>query len=49
MNNVMECQWVVHGLSLGPVLANIIMMELENVIVRNLLADGTVAFYARFS
>ena len=24
------------------------MMELENVIVRNLLADGTVAFYARY-
>ena len=36
------------GSSLGPVLANIIMMELENVIVRNLLANGTVAFYARY-
>ena len=36
------------GSSLGPVLANIIMMELENVIVRNLTADGTVAFYARY-
>ena len=36
------------GSSLGPVLANIIMTELENVIVRNLLADGTVAFYARY-
>ena len=34
--------------SLGPVLANIIMTELENVIVRNLLANGTVAFYARY-
>ena len=33
------------GLSLGPVLANI-MTELENVIVRNLIADGAVAFYA---
>ena len=36
------------GSSLGPVFANIIMTELENVIVRNLLADGTVAFYARY-
>ena len=36
------------GSSLGPVLANIIMTELENVIVRNLLADGTVAFCARY-
>ena len=36
------------GSSLGPVLANIIMTELENVIVRNLIADGTVAFYARY-
>ena len=35
------------GSSLGPVLANIIMTELENVIVRNLIADGTVVFYAR--
>ena len=36
------------GSSLGPVLANIIMTELENVIVRNLLADETVAFYALY-
>ena len=36
------------GSSLGPVLANIIMTELENQMVRNLLADGTVAFYSRY-
>ena len=36
------------GSSLGPVIAKIIMTELENVIVRNLLADRTVAFYARY-
>ena len=36
------------GLSLSPVLANIIMAELEKVIVRSLTADGTVAFYARY-
>ena len=34
------------GSSLGPVLVNIIMTKLESVIVRNLTADGTVAFYA---
>ena len=43
-----QCDGVSMGSSLGPVLANIIMTELENVIVRNLLADGTVAFYARY-
>ena len=32
------------GSSLGPLLANIIMTELENVMARNLIADGTVAF-----
>ena len=36
------------GYSLGPVLANIIMTELENQMVRNLLADGTVAFYSSY-
>ena len=30
--------------SLAPILANIIMVELENVVARNLVADGTVAF-----
>ena len=34
--------------SLGPVLANITMTELENVRVRNLIADGTVAFHAHY-
>ena len=43
-----QCDGVSMGSSLGPVLANIIMTELEIVIVRNLIADGTVAFYARY-
>ena len=43
-----QCDGVSMGSSLGPVLANIIIMELENVIVKNLIADGTVAFYARY-
>ena len=36
------------GSSLGPVLANIIMTELENVIIKPLIADGTAKFYSRF-
>ena len=36
------------GSSLSPILANIILTELENVVVRNLIADGTVAFYALY-
>ena len=39
-----QCDGVSMGLSLGLVLANIIMTELENQM--NLLADGTVAFYS---
>ena len=36
------------GACLGPVLANIIMTEHEKVIVDRLIADGTIAFYARY-
>ena len=34
--------------SLGPVLANIIMTELDNVLIKDLLDTGTIAFYARY-
>ena len=34
------------GSSLGPVLANIIMTGLENVLIKDLLDIGTIAFYA---
>ena len=36
------------GSSLGPVLANIIMTELEDVIIKPLIADGTIKFDSRF-
>ena len=36
------------GSSLGPVLANIIMTELEDAIIKPLIADGTIKFYSRF-
>ena len=36
------------GSSLGPVLANIIMTELEDIIIKPLIADGTIKFYSRF-
>ena len=36
------------GASLGPVLANIIMTELEHGVVDNLIQDGTIKFYARY-
>ena len=35
------------GSSLGPVLANIIMTELDDVIIKPLVADGTIKFYSR--
>ena len=41
-----QCDGVSMGSSLGSALANIIMTELENVIVRDLIADGTVVLYA---
>ena len=36
------------GSSLGPVLANIIMTELEDVVIKPLIASGTIKFYTRF-
>ena len=36
------------GSSLGPVLANIIMTELERVVVDRLIQSGSIKFYARF-
>ena len=36
------------GSSLGPILANIIMTELENILTKDLLDIGTIAFYARY-
>lgn len=36
------------GSSLGPVLANIIMAELERKVITPLLEDGTLKFYIRF-
>ena len=36
------------GASLGPVLANIIMTELERAVVDKLIANGTIKFYARY-
>ena len=36
------------GGSLGPLLANIIMVELEDVVIRKLINSGTIKFYTRF-
>ena len=36
------------GASLGPVLANIIMTELEKVVVDRLMQSGRIKFYARY-
>ena len=36
------------GCSLGPLLANIIMTELEKIVVDRLLQDGTLRFYCRY-
>ena len=36
------------GSSLGPVLANIIMTELEDVVIKPLIANGIIKFYTRF-
>ena len=36
------------GGSLGPLLANIIMTEMEKNVVRKLIDDGTIRFYTRF-
>ena len=37
------------GSSLGPVLANIIMTELEDVVIKPLIANGTIKFYTHFA
>ncbi len=36
------------GASLGPVLANVIMTELEKVVVDRLIRSGKIKFYARY-
>ena len=36
------------GSSLGPVLANIIMTELEDIVIKPLITNGTIKFYTRF-
>lgn len=36
------------GSSLGPVLANIIMTELENVVIQPLIDQGIIQFYCRY-
>ena len=36
------------GGSLGPFLANIIMVELEAKVIRPLIGDGSIKFYTRF-
>ena len=36
------------GSSLGPVLANIIMTEVENVVIRPLIEQGLIKFYSRY-
>ena len=42
----------IHGVSmgspLGPTLANIIMTEFENIIIKPLINNGTIAFYRRY-
>ena len=49
-NNVLyeQCDGVSMGSSLGPVLANLIMTELEEKVVRPLVAKGTLKFYGRY-
>ena len=36
------------GSSLGPVMANIIMTELEDKVIKHLINDGTIKFYCRY-
>ena len=36
------------GSALGPVLANIIMTELEKLVLPKLFEDGIIKFYARY-
>jgi len=43
-----QIEGVSMGSSLGPVLANVIMTEMEKIIVDPLIADGSIPFYTRF-
>ena len=36
------------GSSLGPVMTNIIMTELENKVIKPLINDGDIKFYCRY-
>ena len=36
------------GSSMGPLLANIIMTQLEELIINPLINDGTIKFYSRY-
>ena len=40
--------WCIDRLSLGPVLANIILNEFENVIVKPFIKTGVLKFYCRY-
>ena len=43
-----QCDGVSMGSSLGPVLANIILTEFENVIVKPLIVTSVLKFYCRY-
>ena len=43
-----QCDGVSMGSSLGPVLANIILTEFENVIVKPLIETSVLKFYCRY-
>ena len=45
MSRLMECPWVLPPSSQGPILANIIMTELENQVVSKLASDNTIKLY----
>ena len=49
-NNVLykQTDGVSMGASLGPLLANVIMTEFENIIIKPLLEDMTLGFYKRY-
>ena len=36
------------GFSLGPIMANIIMTELEDKVIKPLINDSTIKFYCRY-
>ena len=43
-----QTEGVSMGSSLGPILANIIMCELEDKVIRKLINNGVIKFYTRF-